>query len=217
MSLELIGAGPSPFVRKVRVALAEKGLAYDHDPMVPFGVSEDYKRMHPLGKIPTLRDGDKVIPDSSAILVYLEALQPSPALYPEEPYARARAVWLEEYADSGLVEVTAPFFQERFLAPVFFKREPDEARVAKVEAELLPPRFDYLERQIGDEAWLVDGRFTVADVAVASQFVNFFHGRGEIDAGRWPKLAAYVERVHARPSFKGLIEEERRAAAAMTG
>lgn len=217
MSLELIGAGPSPFVRKVRVVLAEKGLAYEHDPMVPFGVSEDYKRMHPLGKIPTLRDGDKVVPDSSAILVYLEALQPTPAFYPEEPYARARAVWLEEFADTGLVEATGPIFQERFLAPVFFKREPDEDRVAKVEAELLPPRFDYLERQIGDQEWLVDGRFTVADVAVGSQFVNFFHGRGEIDAARWPRLAAYVERVHGRPSFKGLIEEERRAAAEMTG
>ncbi|MDX1649506.1 MAG: glutathione S-transferase family protein, partial [Myxococcota bacterium] len=106
MTLKLIGAGPSPFVRKVRVALAEKGMAYEHDPMVPFGVSDEYRRMHPLGKIPTLRDGDKVIPDSSAILVYLEAVQPEPALYPEEPYARARAVWLEEYADAGLVDAT---------------------------------------------------------------------------------------------------------------
>jgi glutathione S-transferase len=215
MSLKLIGAGPSPYVRKVRVALAEKGLEYVHDPMVPFGVSAEYKRMHPLGKIPTLVDGDKVVPDSSAILVYLEGIRPEPALYPEDPYARARAVWLEEYADDALVAATAPFFQERFLNRVFFKKDSDEARLEKVARELLPERFDYLEAEIDDLEWLVDGRFTVADIAVASQFVNFFHGQGEIDAERWPKLAAYVERVHARPSFKGLIEEERQLAGRM--
>jgi glutathione S-transferase len=211
MSLELIGAGPSPFVRKVRVALAEKGLSYEHDPMVPFGVSDAYKRMHPLGKIPTLRDGERVVPDSSAILVYLEGLQPEPALFPADPYARARAVWLEEFADGGLVNGTAPFFQERFLNPVFFKKESDEKRVEDAATRILPPLFDYLERELGSAEWLVEDRFGVADIAVGTQFVNYFHGRGEIDAGRWPKLSAYVARVHARPSFAALIEEDRKA------
>lgn len=211
MSLELIGAGPSPYVRKVRVALAEKGVAYEHDPMVPFGVSDAYKRMHPLAKIPTLKDGDRVVPDSSAILVYLEGLHPEPALYPHDPYARARAVWMEEFADDGLVKGTAPFFQERVLGPVFFKREGDEAKVEHAAAETLPPLFDYLERELGDAEWLVDGRFTVADIAVGSQMANYAHGRGEVDAARWPRLAAYVARVHARPSFKALIEEDRKA------
>ena len=54
MSLKLIGASISPFVRKVRVVLAEKGLSYEHDPMVPLGVSDDYRRLHPMGKIPVL-------------------------------------------------------------------------------------------------------------------------------------------------------------------
>ena len=81
MSLKLIGAHISPFVRKVRVVLAEKGIAYEHDPMAPFGVSDEYKLMHPLGKVPVLTDGDKVLPDSSAICVYLEKTQADPALY----------------------------------------------------------------------------------------------------------------------------------------
>lgn len=211
MTLELIGIGLSPYVRKARVVLAEKGLAYEHDPMLPVGVSEEYKRMHPLGKIPTLRDGDRVVPDSSAILLYLEGIQPEPALYPQEPYERARAVWLEELADDGLVKGTAAFFQERVVNPRFFQREPDEARVETARTETLPPLFDYLERELGDEAWYVGGRFSVADVAIGCQFVNYFLGRGELDAERWPALAAWVERVHARPSFKALIEEERAA------
>ena len=69
MSLKLIGASISPFVRKVRVVLAEKGLSYEHDPMIPIDVSDEYRRLNPLGKVPTLTDdddNDRVIPDSSA-------------------------------------------------------------------------------------------------------------------------------------------------------
>ncbi len=211
MTLKLIGASLSPFVRKVRVILSEKGLAYDHDPMVPFGVSDEYKRMHPLGKIPTLVDGDRVIPDSSAICVYLERVQPQPALYPTDPYDHARAVWLEEFADAGLINGTAWFFQERVLAPLIFKRAADEAKVEKAATETLPPFFGYLERELGDRDHVVGNRFSVADVALGTQFASYQLGRGEVDPKRWPKLAAYVARVHARPSFKALIEEDQQA------
>jgi glutathione S-transferase len=210
MSLKLIGNGLSPFVRKVRVVLAEKGLSYEHDPMVPFGVSAEYKRMHPLGKIPTLVDGDRVVPDSSAICLYLERTHPQPALYPSDPYELARAVWYEEFSDGGLINGTIPFFQERVLGPLFFKRPGDEAKVKQAAEQTLPPLFDYLEASLGDADYLVADRFSIADVALGALFVNYRHGRGEIDASRWPKLAAWVERVHGRPSFKALIEEDAR-------
>lgn len=212
MALQLIGNGLSPFVRKARVVLAEKGLAYEHDPMIPFGVPEEYKRKHPLGKIPTLLDGDRVVPDSSAILAYLEAVAPTPPLYPEDPYDRARAIWLEEFADGGLVAkgLVIPF-QQNVINAIFFKQEPDETLIRQALEESLPPLFDYLEQEIGDAEWLVGGRFSVADVATGSVFVNFGHGGGEVDADRWPRLHAYLARAHARPSFKGLIEEDRQA------
>ncbi len=208
MTLKLIGAGASPFVRKVRVALAEKSLAYDHDPMVPFGIPAEYKLKHPLGRIPTLEDGERVIPDSSAICAYLEKIQPQPALYPSDPYDYARAVWLEEFADAGLNAGTLPFFGQRVIQRLFFKKDPDEALLEKTATETLPPLFDYLEKQIGSNDYLVGNRFSIADIAQGTQFVNYKLGRGEIDAARWPKLAAYVARVHARPSFKGLIEQD---------
>ena len=217
MSLKLIGAHVSPFVRKVRVALVEKGLSYEHDPMVPFGVSDEYKQMHPLGKIPTLTDGDKVIPDSSAICNYLEKIQPEPALYPTDAYQLARAIWYEEFADAGFINGTIVLFQERVLGPVFFKREGDEAKVEEALATTLPPYFDYLERELGDNEWLVGNRFSIADLATASQFVNFALGKGQVDAARWPRLAAYVERAHSRPSFKAIIEEEQAMIQEMDG
>jgi glutathione S-transferase len=217
MNLKLIGNHLSPFVRKVRIALVEKGLAYEHDPMVPFGVSDEYKRMHPMGKIPTLTDGDRVIPDSSAICSYLEKIQPQPALYPTDAYELARAIWYEEFADAGFIEGTIVLFQERLLGPVFFKREGDEAKVEEALTKTLPPYFEYLEREIGDNEWLVGNRFSIADIATASQFVNFSHGKGQVDAARWPRLAAYVDHVHSRPSFKAIIEEEQAMVQATTG
>jgi glutathione S-transferase len=217
MTLKLIGAGLSPFVRKVRIALAEKGLAYEHDPMVPFGVSAEYRRKHPLGKIPCLEVDGRPLPDSSAICAYLEKIQPTPALYPSEAYEYARAIWFEEFADAGLMPGAVPFFQQRVLQPLFFKKPGDEALVEKAATETLPPLFDYLEQELGGGDYLVAGRFTIADLAVGSVFVNYRHGKGEVDARRWPRLAAYVERIHARPSFKGLIEEDQRGIKAAGG
>jgi len=209
VKIKLIGAGLSPFVRKVRVVMAEKGLEYEHDPMAPFGVSEEYLRMHPQGKIPTLVHGERVIPDSSAICTYLERIAPEPRLYPEEPYELARALWLEEFADAGFIEGAIVTFQERVLGPLFLGRPGDEARVEKALGETLPRYFDYLERELGDADYLVGGRFGIADIATATQLVNFAHGGGEVDAGRWPRLAGYVERVCGRPSFRDLIAEDR--------
>ncbi len=103
------------------------------------------------------------------------------------------------------------------LGPLFFKREGDEAKIEAALNETLPPYFDYLERELGDSDWLVGNRFSIADIAIGTQFVNFGHGEGEVDAGRWPKLAAYVERVTTRPSFKGIIEEERASFKGMAG
>ena len=215
MTLKLIGAGLSPFVRKTRIALAEKGLAYEHDPMVPFGLSPEYKKKHPLARIPLLEVDGRPIPDSSAICAYLEKLQPQPALYPSDPFEYGRAIWFEEFADGGLVNITAPFFQQRVLGPLLFKRPTDESVVQKAATETLPPLFDYLEQELGNDDYLVGNRFTIADLAVGSLLVNYKHGRGEIDAKRWPKLAAYVERIHSRPSFKGLIEEDQRGLKAL--
>ncbi len=209
MSLNLIGVGLSPFVRKVRVVLAEKNLSYDHDPLIPMGVSDEFKKKSPLGKIPCLEHDGRPIPDSSVICDYLERVFPEPPLYPADPYDRARALWFEEYADTKMLDAGVPIFQERALAKRFFQREPDEAKVEQAINVDLPPFLDYLEGQIGDGEYLVAGRFTLADIAVASPFVNFQYGGYRPDASRWPKLAAFLDRIHSRPSFKTLIEEGR--------
>jgi glutathione S-transferase len=211
MSLVLHGASASPFVRKARVFLLEKGLPYELVPVVPFppaNSSPEFRRISPLGKIPALTDGDFGISDSSVICAYLERTHPTPPLYPSDPQAYARALWLEEFADSRLVEAVGPVFFQRVIRPGFFKQAPDDELIGKALTESLPPAFDYLEEQLDGVEWLAGGRFSIADIAVASMLQQLRHGRETVDAARWPRLAAYAERALSRPSFKGCIAEE---------
>jgi glutathione S-transferase len=206
----LYGVNGSPFVRKVRVVLAEKAVPYDHEPVMPGNPDPEYRKMSPLGKIPALRDGDRAFSDSSVICQYLERLHPEPPMYPKDPYEFARALWFEEYADTALVEVIGPrIFFPRVVGKRFMGKEPDEAAIQKAIDEDLPPRLDYLEGQLGDGPYLVGRHLTIGDVAVASMFVNLAHAGEGVDAARWPKLATYVATHHARPSFAPLIAEER--------
>ena len=205
----LIGASASPFVRKVRVVLAEKGIAYDHEQLIPINVPPEFRKISPLGKIPAYRDGDRTLCDSSVISAYLERTQPNPPLYPSEAYDYARALWFEEYADTALVGVVgAKIFFPKIVAPRFLNRPADEAAIAKAVAEELPPLFDYLESQLGGGTGFVGGAFSIADIAVGSQLVNLRHAGVGVDAARWPKLARNTAATFERPSFRTLIAEE---------
>jgi glutathione S-transferase len=206
----LYGTLGSPFVRKAIVALTEKGIAYEHDPVVPFAPNPEYRKISPLGKIPAFRDGDRTLADSSVIIAYLERTHPEPPLYPSDPYEYARALWFEEYGDGGLAPILGTkIFFARVIGPRFFNQPADEAIVEKVLDEEVPPLFDYLEKEIGDRKFLVGSRFTIADIGIATSFVNFQLAGCSIDAKRWPKLAAYVEGIHNRPSFKAVIDKEK--------
>lgn len=203
------GAGISPFVRKVRVLMAEKGLPYDLSPVAPFAPPPNWKELSPLGKIPVYQDGDFTVPDSSVICAFLERKHPSPPLYPKNDEDWARALFYEEYADTKLFEVCAPVFFQRIVRAKFMKQPPDEA-VIQQAIDAQPPVFDWLDSKAPDGDGIVSGRFSIADIAIVSPFVNLQHAGGSLDAKRWPKLAAYVARTIARPSFKALIEEDRK-------
>jgi glutathione S-transferase len=210
MSIQIHGVPPSPFVRKVRVFLAEKNVPYELVTQQPFNPSAEYLAKSPLGKIPCLQEGDFTLPDSSVICAYLERTHPEPPLYPGDPKDYARALWFEEYADSKLAEVCGqPFFQ-RVVRPLFFQQDPDETVVEKIVNEGQPPVFDYLEGQLEEGSQgFVGGRLSIADIAVGTMLAQLIHADLDLDAGRWPKLAAHRDRLLGRPSFKACIEQEK--------
>jgi glutathione S-transferase len=202
------GASLSPFVRKVLAYGGEKGLELDHKPV---GLGSDdpaFLAASPFRKIPAFSDGDFGISDSSAIIHYLEAKYPEPTLIPAEPEARARVIWFDEFADTILCACGAKMFFNRIVAPRFLGREGDLATADKAEKEELPPILDYLERTIPENGWLVGEGITLADIAVATAFANFRHLGMTIDSDRYPKVAAFAERMLARPSFAGWVQRE---------
>lgn len=215
--LVILGLKGSPFVRKVQVLLAEKNVDYDMEMASPFGEAEEFAKINPAKRIPVLRDrsvgtegADGTLPDSSAICLYIERKHPEPALYPAGDFDYGRALWYEEYADTVLAGFVGMGIFRPMILVRMFNQEPDPERARKTLAEDLPPVFDYLESEIAGREFLLGDTLSIADISVASQFVNFELAGARLDAARWPALAGYVERLHVRPSFADCIEAERK-------
>ncbi|MEX6503280.1 glutathione S-transferase family protein [Pseudomonas zhanjiangensis] len=209
MSLTLFGAPLSPFVRKVRLCLGEKGLDYQLQMVLPFGQPDWYRELNPLGRIPALKDGDFNLADSSVICQYLEEQYPAcTPLLGQNPQARARVRWLEKYADYELAPLcTFGVFRNRVLKPSMGK-SCDEQAVRSALEEKLPGHFDYLERTLGTAEFFVGDRLSLADLAFACQLQNMQHGGEQLDARRWPNLAALFARIQQRASMQAILPAE---------
>ena len=206
----VIGNYLSPYVRKVLVCLELKGVDYRIDPFAPFIGDDDFSRISPLRRVPVLIDGDLIINDSTVICEYLEEQHPQPALYPASPRDRARARWLEEFADSRLGEVIVwRMFYQIGVKRHLFKEDTDQAVVASARDEELPTALDYLEGQLPAQGFLF-GEVGIADIAIAAFFRNAAFVRYAIDAQRWPRCAAFVERTLGLPAFRKLAQFEER-------
>ena len=207
----LYGSSLSPFVRKVLAFAGEKGITLDLQPTgpKPGQPSDEFLEASPLRKMPAFRDGDYVLADSSAIVHYLEALEPEPNLIPAEPQARGRTIWFDEFADTIINSCGAKMFYNRVVLPRFLGRPGDEDVAFKAEREELPPLLDYLESVVPDAGeFLVAGRITLADISVASSFANFAHLGCARDSTRHGRVFAYADAILARPSFAPWIERE---------
>jgi glutathione S-transferase len=205
----LYGSSLSPFVRKVLGYAGEKGIEIDLQPTGFPSHSPEYLEASPFRKMPALRDGDYTLADSSAIIHYLEAKFPEPALIPSDPKLRGKTIWYDEFADTILVACGAKIFFNRIVAPRFLGRPCNEQEVEQAELNDLPPILDYLEKTVPDDGgYLVGDNLTLADIAVAGPFANFRHTNTRVDPERYPRTVAYVERILARPSLAQWVERE---------
>jgi len=174
-----------------------------------------------------LIDGDLVLNDSTVICEYLDEAWPDPPMMPRSPADRARARWLEEYADSRLGDLIIwRLFFAKVVAPRVFKKQPDPEALAAVTDRDLPEALDWIERQAPAEGFLF-GHLCTVDVTYAAFFRNALLAGWEIDPRRWPRTAAWTQRVWDVPAFAATIvyetaimttpHAERRAALAAAG
>ena len=206
--LTIIGSFVSPYVRKVLACMNLKGLAYEVDPITPFFGNAEYQRLSPLRRIPVLIDGDFSVSDSSVICAYLDDAYPDRPLVPAEPRDRARARWFEEYPDTRLGDVFIwGLFYQKIVHPMVWGEPGEQARIEKSLNEDIPEALNYLEGQLPADGYLF-GDIGLADIALASFFQNGFYAGFAVDAERWPRTAAFVERTLAHPCIAPLLEYE---------
>ena len=203
-------SGPlSLFTAKVRIALAEKGLAYDRIE-VAWSLAHRYEphhpevvRLNPKRQVPVLVDGDVALYDSTVILEYLEDRHPEPPLYPREPAARARCRRLELEADELLFPHVWGLIETGF----YPAEEADAGRAAAARAGVAAFHLR-LEKELGEDAHLC-GAFGVADLA-NYVMLNAAATLGAPVAASHPTLQSWLARVGARPA----VHREQEAMAA---
>lgn len=210
----LYGSSFSPFVRKVLAYAAERGIEMELVQIQRGDANPEFRAASPLGKMPGFTDGDFAISDSTAIITYLERKIPEGAMTPNDPADHARVVWYEEMADTVMSPVVFKCFFNRVVSPLFMGQPGNEELAIEGETVDLPKVLDYLETVVPARGgFLVGGRLSVADISVASMFVNYEHAQCAVDKGKYPKTYAWVAAMHARPSFAHWIERESRTIA----
>ena len=196
--MKLLIATPSPYARKARVALHEKGIAFVEEITVPWNKGTRAPEFNPLGQIPALILGDgRSIYDSGVIVEYVDTLADAPRLIPSEPGERVAVRQIDALADGicdALVLIVIAGRRRRELQG----RDWVARQRAKVDAGMAE-----LARFLSAGRYFVGDRFTLADIAAGATLAFAALRFPESDwADRYPNLARFSERMEARPSFQ---------------
>jgi glutathione S-transferase len=208
--VRIVGSFVSPYVRKILAVIALKELDYEIDPITPFYGGDEFERLSPLRRIPVLVEGDFTLCDSSAIAAYLDEAYPEPPLLPPDLRDRARARWLDEYADTRLGDVFIwGLFYQKIVHPIVWGEPGDSDRIERTLGEDAPREMDWLETQLPGEGFLFGDAIGLADISIASFFRNASYAGFDPDPQRWPRVAAFVARALAHDCFARHLPFER--------
>ncbi len=205
--MKIFGFPLSPFVRKVHLVATEKGIAVETVLGNPANPAPEFLAASPFRKIPALQDGDFTLADSTAIVTYLDALHPAPAMLPGDARQQAKATWFEEFADTIMTPAGGKIVFNRFVAPKVMGRPGDEEAAKLGEVELVPI-LAYFEGVAPTSGWLTGAELSIGDIAVASVFRTLGYVGFEPDAAKHPRTAAWYARVTARPAWEEVAAKE---------
>lgn len=204
MTFTLINARPSPYGRKVAIALIEKGLPYRVEYDVPWGDGTCTPQYSPLEQLPILvtEQGENIY-DSTYILEWLERTYPDPPLLPADPSGALHQKLIQMLGER-LMEIAQTLIFE-------LQRPAPSDAWAERQSRKIVGGLDELDRRIGSRRVGDDQQAMLGDIAVASTLlaVEFAVGAGyspDLDVFRWrsrhPNLREYIGILEARPSFR---------------
>jgi len=201
MAITLYHDVPSSNSDRVKIALAEKGLAWDG---VTVSLAKkdqkrpEHLRRNPYGKIPVIDDDGKILFESCIINEYLDEKYPNPPLMPKDPFMRGRGRILIDYALNYLHE---PYWA---LRGEMLKKE-SERNVAMIDEKrrTLRKLLEYLEEALGDKPYFL-GDFSLTDIAVIPRFLRM-ETYGAMPAPTLPKLGQWLERMKERSSVQAIL------------
>jgi glutathione S-transferase len=157
MTLTLCGFPLSNYVNKVKLVLLEKGLPFTEERVAPGHKPDDLLAASPLGKVPFLRTDRGALSESIAIVEYLEALAPTPALLPADPWAAAKVRELAVFIDLHLELVARELYPQAFFGGTI--SDSQKARVRK----LLDKNITGFKRLAVFAPYVAGQTFTIAD------------------------------------------------------
>lgn len=204
--LELIHLPLCPFGRKVRLVLAEKKIEARLVAASPWGMGDDIYDINPAGQLPVLMADDRPIPESGAIVEFLEEVRPDPRLLPGGPAERAEVRRLVAWFDLKFNrEVTDRVLGEKVLKRLRQAGEPDMARI-RSGIQNLNIHLDYVGYLMTRRNWLAGGELSVADFAAAAH-LSCLDYVGIIPWAKHPDAKDWYARVKSRPAFRGLLAD----------
>lgn len=196
--MRLIGSNTSPFVRKARIALAEKRIEYEFVMANPFDPASRIAELNPLGKVPVLvTDDGASIYDSSVIVEYLDTVSPVGRLIPEPSRQRIHVKRWEALSD-GLLDAATSVVLERRRPAKQQSREWIEGHNRKVSEALRVASHDLAER-----AWCAGDSYSLADIALgcALGYLDFrFPDLGW--RAQYPNLVRHADKLFKRSPFR---------------
>ena len=194
----------APNPRRVRIFLAEKGVAYDTIEVSIAAAAHqtaEFRKKNPIALLPVLELADgKILRESIAICRYMEELHPEPNLFGADAWERAIIEQWNRHAELELLWPTAQVFRNTH---AFWQGRIKQApEFGAIMREHLAIRFDWLDRELATRPYLAGPRFTVADITAlcAVDFGKVSNLR--IKADTHPNLAAWHTRISERPSSK---------------
>jgi glutathione S-transferase len=202
MAIKLYHDVPSTNCDRVKIVLAEKGLAWESI-WVKLGKMEqkspEHLQRNPYGKIPVIDDAGKLLFESCIINEYLDEKYPNPPLQPKDPYLRARGRILVDYFLNYLHE---PYWALRGEMIKKYEAERDQKIVSETRREVTA-RLQYLEEALGDKPFFL-GDYSLTDIAMLPRFPRL-QQYGVLPNTALPKLTAWLERMKQRPAVQAVL------------